>query len=454
METIVNARPLRPALSAETLAGARGPGAFLHLNVHRLTQIYESEIASFLRASSAQVHFQPEAVAYSDMMVTYMLGIADLIDQVETIEASMRFGTEGLGVDLAARFVEGGSVGQFLSAQTPGRADLPPWGRTPLTSAVTLRMSPAARTSAVMKATRFFLDKSPRPDPLPETTKEAVIEAMQTVMESLGDEMTHLTGPAAPGKGIATDVAVYALADPEKFTRGTELLAAAWQRLADNLDLYLKIDAVPDGSEIAGVPVTLYVPRFRYGIPARHVQFKDQLEDQYGPEGLVYRVAVVGDSAVVATGTDLTLFRETIERLRSAAARPPAPEVARLRKLLPGGGQGFLALSLPLYLQAALLRGGTLPEKVGTVDPGAELVGMSLQADGPRFAANTWWPHEQLRLARELIERVMPEVADAPESLFEPTMEGPPAGPAEEPEAPAPAPLLPPPPPGGGEPAP
>jgi hypothetical protein len=99
----------------------------------------------------------------------------------------------------------------------------------------------------------------------------------------------------------------------------------------------------------------------------------------------------------------------------------------------------LIATSLPAYLREALLRGGTDPDRVGTVDVGSEIVGLSFGAVGNAVEVGSYWPHEQLRLARDLLQRVAPEVAEAPESLFEPSKEGPPAGAGgEAPGAPGP----------------
>jgi len=450
MDTVAPAEPILGSLLPETLARAAGPNPMLYVNVHRLTRAYESEIVSWFRAASGQLYYEPYALAYADMLITYMLGIADLIDQVETAEAAVRFGPEGLGVDLAVRFVEGASVAEFLSAQGPGTAPIPAWGDTPPASATTIRIDPETRTDFALRATRFFLEKAPRPEPLPEATKDEVYEAVQTFVESLGDRVMYLSSPAAPGLGVASQATVYELKDPEGFRKGVQMLAAAWERLADQLNLYLKIKALPDAGHIGGVPVTLYVPRFRFGAPPRHVKFRKWLQGLYGPEGLVYRVAVVGNKAVVGTGSDLALFQATVERLAAGKPAETPPAAARLQKQLPASQNVSIAMSLPLFLRQALLRGQTPPEQVGTADPGSELVGLSLRADGATLRAASYWPHEQLRLARELIERVAPEIAEVPESLFEPSEEGPPveerapAPAAPEPEAPEPAEPLPP----------
>ena len=72
------------------------------------------------------------------------------------------------------------------------------------------------------------------------------------------------------------------------------------------------------------------------------------------------------------------------------------------------------------------------------------MVGLGFGAVGNAVEVGSYWPHEQLRLARDLLERVAPKVTEAPESLFEPSKEGPPGGeggePAPAPEAAPPAP--------------
>jgi len=440
MDAVAEAERLAPTLSPETLARADGPGPLLYIDVHRLKTIYEDEIGSWFRASTGQIYSRPDAVPYADIVVTYILGIASFIDQMETAEAGLRFGLEGLSVDLSVRFVDGADVAQLLSAQTLGSAPIPPLTDRPVTSVVTIRSDPKSRTDLLLRATRFFLDKAPRPQPLSEADSDQVYQAVRVFAESLGPTMTFLSAPAAPGMGIAADVTVFELKDPEQFQKGLELLVGAWETLADQLNLYLKFQAAPDPIDIDGTPVTQYIPRLRFGIPARHIEFRERLRVLYGPEGLVYRVAIVDNQAVVAAGSDLVLFRQVIERLKAKEPPEPTPAMKQLQAFMPQEQQLSMAVNLPLFVGQALLRGGTSPDRLGTIDAGHQVVGLSLHADGPAVHLVSYWPHEQLRLARELLARAAPGITEVPESLFEPPTEGPPQEKGETPQPLVPAP--------------
>ncbi len=426
MDAVSEEGSLAEALRPDTLARAAGTGPLIHVDVHRLKTIYEPEIASWFRASSGKVYDQPHALPYADMLVTYMLGIASLIDQIETIEVVPRFEPEGLSADVAVRFVEDGSVAEFLAAQEPGPAAVPLITGRPVSSAVTVRVNRRKRADLAVRATRFFLESAPRPDPLPEATKDAVEEAVSVFLNSLGETMMFLSAPARPGMGLEASVSVYELADADRFDKGITLLVDAWERLADQLHLYLKFRAEPDPEEIAGVPVTVYKPSLRFGIPVRHMRFHKRLRRLFGPEGLVYRVAVVGDRAVVATGSDLTLLRMVIEQLKSGQVPRPSPALRRLHTELSPRQNIFIATSLPVYLSRSLARGGTPEEKIGTVDPGHELVGLGVRFGKATAELATYWPYEQIRRARDLIAQVAPEVKEAPESLFPPEEAAPP----------------------------
>jgi len=360
------------------------------------------------------------------MLVTYMLGIASLMDQIETIVIAPRFEAEGLAAEVAIRFADGGSVAEFLSAQAPGRAAVPVVTDRPVASAVTVRLDREKRTDLAVRATRFFVEMAPRPDPLPESTKETVEQAVRAFMESLGETMTFLSAPAKPAMGVEVNVSVYDLADAEQFQKSLPLLVDAWERLADQLHLYLKFRVDPDPEQIAGVPVSVYRPRLRFGIPARHIRFRKRLRRLFGPEGLVYRVAVVGDRAVVGTGSDLTLLRKVIRRLKAGEQPEPSPALRRLHTQVPPQQNVFIATSLPVYLARSLARGGTPQEKIGTVAPGHERVGVGVRFRGTTAELTTYWPHEQIRMARDLIGRLAPEAEEVPESLFPPEGEGPP----------------------------
>lgn len=436
LDALADAPPLLATLAPETVARAAAAPA-VYVNVRRLKEIYEREIASWFRTASGQMYTHPEAVAYADMLVTYLLGIADLLDQTETAEAAIRFGPDGLAVDLSVRFVEGAGVADFLSAQTPGATPLPAVTGRPVASQATLRLDPKTRTDFLMKMTKFFLDSAPRPEPLPEPTKESVYEAVKVFAGSLGEHMTFLSAPAEPGLGQTCEVTVLDLKDPAEFRHGIDLMVSSWETLADQLNLYLKFTEVPETALFDGVEVVSYLPRLRFGIPARHVEFRERLKKVYGPEGLVYRVAVIGNRAVIGTGSDLSLFRQTIGRLKGGRELEPAPAVRRLEQHVPANQNLFIAMSLPMVIGQSLERGGTPADRVGTIDPGHEVAGIGIQGTGTALQLRTYWPHEQIRLARELLNRAAPDVADVPKSLFEPAPEGPP-----KPEPARPAPLF------------
>ena len=261
-------------------------------------------------------------------------------------------------------------------------------------------------------------------------------EAVETLMNSLGPQMVTISATPSIGMGLESSVTILDLQNADDFKRGVGLFAAAWGELAEEMDLYASIRAVPDASEIEGVPVSLYLPKFRFGVNPNQSRFSEGMRALYGPEGLAYRIAVVGQKAVIATGSDLALFKKVIETLKAGKAAPP-PALAPLQGRLPPR-QNLLALSrLPLFLRGAFLSGGTPPERVGEVDPGKELAGFSLSAEGASIRIVSYLPHEQLRLAKELLDRVAPELSKKTESLFEPPAEGPPA-----PQPPAPGPNL------------
>jgi hypothetical protein len=143
---------------------------------------------------------------------------------------------------------------------------------------------------------------------------------------------------------------------------------------------------------------------------------------------------VVGGKAVISTGSDLSLMRETIARLKAGGAAEATAAQKDLAEHLPAGQQVSIALSLPLYVAQALERGGTPADRLGTPDPGKKIAGLTLTADGPVLRIGSYWPHEQIRLAMDLLKRAMPEVGEMPKSLFEPTREGPPKPPAPAPK--------------------
>jgi len=438
MDVAAAAEGIAGALPGETRARAAGPGLMVYLDVRRLCDIYADDITAWFRAASGQLYHQPEALAYADMLSAYLLGIANFLDQTQTLEASIRFEADGVAADVAMRFIKGGTVANFLSAQVPGSAAIPLPSDRPIESAVTVSLDPAIRTDLIMKAVRFFLAQAPRPEPLPEPTKRQVEEAVQMFADSLGPQMTFISAPARPGLGAETGLTVLELRDPERFRKSLDLLAAAWESLAEQLNLYVRFESRPEAEAVAGAPVTVFTPQFRFGIAARHVEFRERMKVLYGPEGLVYRVAVVGNQAVIASGSDKGMLMQTIERLKGGRAAEPSPAIGRLQSHLPGRQQVAMAMSLPLFIAQALVRGGTPPDRLGTLSAGQEVAGLALQADGTTARMASYWPHEQIRMAMDLLKRAAPDMAEMPHTLFEPTPEGPPKPPVPGEAAPAP----------------
>ena len=429
MDAAATAEGIAEALPDETRARAAGPGPMAYLDVGRLRDIYADDITAWFRAATAQLYHQPEALAYADMLSAYLFGIASFLDQTETLEASVRFEADGVAADVAMRFAGGGTIANFLSAQVPSSAAIRLPSDRSVESAVTISLDPAIRTDLMMKATRFFLAEAPRPEPLPEPTKRQVEEAVQMFAESLGPQMTFISAPAQPGMGAETGLTVLELKDPERFRKSLDLLAAAWESLADQLNLYVRFESRPEAEEIAGAPVTVFTPRLRFGIAARHVEFRERMKVLYGPEGLVYRVAVVGNQAVIASGSDKGMLMQTIERLKGGRVAEPSPAIGRLQSHLPARQQVAMATSLPLFIGQALIRGGTPPDRIGTMDAGKEIAGFALQADGTTARMASYWPHEQVRMAMDLLKRAAPDMAEVPHTLFEPAPEGPPKPP-------------------------
>ena len=442
MDAAAAAEGIAGAIPGETRARAAGPGPMVYLDVRRLCDIYTDDITAWFRAASGQLYHQPEALAYADMLSAFLLGIAHFLDQTHTLEASVRFEADGVAADVAMRFVKGGTIANFLSAQVPSSAAIPLPSDRPVESAVTMSLDPAIRADLIMKAARFFLAEAPRPEPLPDPTKRQVEEAVRMYAETLGPQMTFISAPAQPGMGTETGLTILELKDPERFRKSLDLLAAAWESLAEQLSLYVRFESRPEAEAVAGVPITVFTPQFRFGIDARHVEFRERMKVLYGPEGLVYRVAVVGNQAVIASGSDRGMLMQTLERLRGGRAPEPLPAIARLQSHLPGRQQVAMAMSLPLFIAQALIRGGTPPDRIGTMAAGREVAGIALQADGTTARLASYWPHEQIRMAMDLLKRAAPDMAEMPHTLFEPAPEGPPKPPVPGeagPPKPAPA---------------
>jgi len=256
--------------------------------------------------------------------------------------------------------------------------------------------------------------------------------------------------------GDAVEVALMEVLEIQRFGRPLSVLPAgclAFEASAMSLRLFSRVPpdeiqvvwADDSSRTVAALAQVLWQAIFKQTL--RLVPFYAYRGD---PPADAQAALIVGDRAVVATGSDLTLLRKVIRRLKAGEAPEPSPALRRLQTHVSPDQNIYIATSLPVYLGASLARGGTPTDQIGTVDPGHERVGVGIRFRGTTAQLTTYWPHEQIRMARDLIGRVAPEVEKVPESLFPPEPEGPPEieAPPEgegeaEPEggaAPAPAP--------------
>ncbi|MDK1032037.1 MAG: hypothetical protein QGD94_08535 [Planctomycetia bacterium] len=427
---------------------------FINVNLSALLKARHKEMTLFYRAAAGDIFTQPELSAYAPMLVGMLAGLADVIDQAEGLAIGIQLLDNGIRIEAVLEFADGSSVAKFTAAQgkaatTDAFTNLA--GDVPFAAASSISFSAKTLREEGHNAVAFFLDSAPRPEPRSEDLKAQVLKAVDMLLGSLQGEFTFMSAPGRQGMGSQASVTIIRLRDAEAFTKSVPLLIAAWQQLAKQMSVprdpnllsaSLDIRTTKGAEKYHGVSIDIIEPRMSFGLPPRDTSFRKQLSLLYGPDGFRYRLAVVGNSAVLTVGSDLRLFHAVIDNIaggkKGLAAKGKV--TAALKNL--GGRHNFVTVaSLPMYLAESIRRSGSGKGgevTLGTVDAGNTLAGASALCEGRRIKFTAFVPHEQIGLSYDLLKSLLKSPEDKSEAKEEkPEAETPPA---KEPETAPPEP--------------
>lgn len=355
-------------LAIGTAAGSRLPDhmVWVHLNPKSL----KGTFAGLLQQMQAQAAREAPAGAPPAAVNRVLEWYVSLLDQVASMDLMADLGAERAAGLVEAELVEGGPlVAAARAAQgvTGPPASLPAsdsflvagWGRADWTKAapplkVLIKPLFDALGQGADEEVRKNLDEL-----------WATFDQWATVLDP---SFAFVFEPAKPGQGIYRVTETVALADARKYSD----LMAKWMPLAKDMmkGFMGQFGAVPGGpamqmdmnyepaaEEIAGVKIDRITFKVQMqppkGAPPEAAeQMKKMVEILYGPEGMVVRMAVVNNLAVITMG-DAGDMARAIGRARGQGGDFAShAAVADAVKRVPEGAVAQVLVSVPSYVHA------------------------------------------------------------------------------------------------------
>ena len=366
LEPLVAFQSAAERLAVGTAAGSRLPDhmVWVHLNPKSL----KGTFAGLLQQMQAQTAREAPADAPPAAVNRILDWYISLLDQVASMDLMADLGAERAAGLVEAEFVEGSPLADAVRAAKPVAgppASLPAtdsflvaaWGRVDWAKA----MPPLKTlTKPLFDALGQGADEETRKN-LDELW--ATYDQWATV---LGPSFAFTLEPAKPGQGLYRLTETIALADARKYSD----LMAKWMPLAKDMmkgfmgqfgtmpggpAMKMDMNYEPAAEEIAGVKVDRMTFKVQMQLPPdappeAAEQMKKMMDRMYGPEGMVMRMAVVDNLAVITMG-DAGHMARAIGRARGQGEGFASnAAVADAVKRIPEGAVAQVLLSVPSYV--------------------------------------------------------------------------------------------------------
>ena len=440
---------LGDTLSEDRVKAAAGSDVYVHVDLYRTLESRADAAETFRTAVSAKVMGDPTLMSYSDLLLGYMTALNETVNQVESVDIGLTFRADDLGLSLFVGFAEDGGIHQGLLSLGGGEGSLVgdlPLGR-PVVSAGGARADGEAMRRAAVAVIDFLMMSSPR------SRKGVQPQTRDHLMGAVDDLMTQFTGqfafmstlPDPESKATDANLLVVGVKDDVKFISAMGGIFGAMLKVSDEVGARVTLQYMPEQETYRDVRIDHVKPRIAFVSQRFERLFGERAEALYGPDGFLYRMALVENRLYVTLGSDLTLFHEAIDN--ALDDKPPAMSEAILKAQqgLPARRNVEYYASLPALLSRHLILAGPAQgASRGPVEFDDEdrkfiedqgVVGVALSFEGGRIRTDTRLGYDHLAKAVAFAQRHLPPMI--PEPTPEPTEElTEPAGPTPEPTLP------------------
>lgn len=447
-----------PDLTEEQLRTARTSDVYAHIDLQRTLASRKESSDRFRKSVASKILGDPTLQSYSDLLLGYMAAVNEVFEQLDGFDLGLTFGTDDLGVSLIVKFADGGSIFQALQNLSGPETSALRWLPLdrPFVSSGSLSLNPEALRSAVTRMVDFVMPSSPQSQKsVQQKTREDTIRSVGDLMAQVTGEMAAMTALPDPASGAAeAGVVVFGIRDKQKFAAAREAVSGNLLRVGTEVGTRVTLSYLNRQEEYRGVVIDYVRPSIAFTSKQYERLFKERAEKVYGPDGFLYRLALMDDRLIVCSGSDLRLFHAAIDLALDARTVPALPEMERVRRTLPAKRNVEYYFNLSAVLSRSLsLAGATQGAASGPITLTDEdrkfladqtMIGLAIGLDQGRIRADSHLGYDQLANAMAFLQRHLPSMTPPPPTTEEPKS-APPKVTPEPPAQPAPPPTTEPP---------
>lgn len=430
---------------------------YLHIDMRKTLASRREASDRFRRSMATKVMGDPTLYAYSDMLLTYLGAIDELLNQLDSFDFGVRLGAEDLGLSALCRFAEDGSIYRNLldmgGSGSPLVGDLPL--NLPHISVSGVKVNSDMLKVALVTATDFVIQNSPQASrKVRQDTREALMDAVSEMCDQFTGQFETMTSLPDPASGSTeSNVTIMRIKDRDAFNDAVQDFFGTMLKVGDEAGTRVLLKYKPTVEEYRDVKISMIVPEIEFEKKRFKELFEERARQVYGPDGYVYRLAYLKDRAVVCCGSDQTLFKAAIDMALDEKAEAMPKQMDDVRHSLPQMRNVEMYISLPAMLSRSLVLAG--PSAGATRKPvvfdeedlkamaDQGVVGLVVGLDQGRIRLDTGLSYDQLSKAVAFAERFLPpsmpeEPTPEPEVTPGPTPETAPTPVPEPEEEPAP----------------
>lgn len=420
-------------LTDEERKAVTASDAYLHVDLKRSATERQSSADRFRLATEAKIVKEPTLETYSDLLLGYMTAVNEVFEELEAVDVGVRLGAESISATALVRFAADGAIYRHLldvgSSYQSLLADLPL--DRPFISAAGLSLRSDMLRLAVVQGLDFVTGNSPQmADKLDKPTREMLLKSAGAVLKQVTGEVAFMSAlPQAAEQGTEASLTVVRLTDSKAFIDARGQLLNALGKVSSGVGSRVTLAYIPEKETYRGVSIGYLRPEISHDTQEFGRLFADRARAVYGPDGFLYRMAIVKDRLFMTVGSDLSLFHAALDRVLDDKPAAVSAEVEKTRAKLPAGRNVEYYASLPALLSRVFLLSGTSagatagPVQYDAEDrkfiEGRSLVGVVVGLDGGRIRVDTNLEYDDLGKAVAFADRHLP----AAEAVTGPTAE-------------------------------
>ncbi|KPK48424.1 MAG: hypothetical protein AMK72_06940, partial [Planctomycetes bacterium SM23_25] len=358
------------ALSDAQRAAIAGHTAWVHLNPDSLV----AAARRFFDKAQKEMAENPQGPKMPEATMKMLYAVLTVAGDVDRIEAAADVKPQGITADIEAEFDKASDLFALAKSGVPVKdykAGLPK--ADGLILAVWAGMDWAKAIPPMKRLMKPIFDIIAEGED--EKTRKA-IDSMWASYEKwgavMGNHFAMVMEVPKPGAGLYQFAETFTIKDPDQYrTMLKEYMETSMEAMDVMMSKFMTMPGMPQmpnvkgeteykeaAETVEGVPVDVWRITFDVSLPPdtppqAGKQLKDMLDTMYGPKGMEFRMAVVGNTAIATMG-DPSVMARTLKAVKGEAPDLSTdPKVAAALKGIPKE-QGAALLSAANYMYLAM----------------------------------------------------------------------------------------------------